>query len=174
MNSVSQDKIDKIKAIVLDIDGVLTDGCFGYSAGDEIKFFNAADGHGIKMAMRTGLLVGVLSGRSCEANRKRIKELGMSFAYENCKDKRAGFATLLEENGLKAGECLYVGDDVVDIPVLKQVGIAVTVAGAEDYMDEYVDFRTRRGGGHGAVREVIDWLLQRQGSWTKLMERYLS
>lgn len=174
MNSVSQDKIDKIKAVVLDIDGVLTDGRFGYSSGDEIKFFNAADGHGIKMALRGGLLVGVLSGRSCEANRKRIKELGMSFAYENCKDKRAGFAVLLEENGLKADECLYVGDDVVDIPVLRQAGIGVTVAGAEEYMDEYCDFRTKRGGGHGAVREVIDWLLHKQGKWAREMERYLS
>ncbi len=174
MNSVSQAQIDKIRAIVLDIDGVMTDGRFGYGAGGEIKFFNAVDGHGIKMALRAGLMVGVLSGRSCEANRQRIKELGMSFALEGCKDKRAGFRQLLEENGLKDEECIFVGDDVVDIPVLRAAGIAVTVAGAMPYMDEFADFRTVREGGHGAVREVIDWLLLKQGKWEQQMEKYLS
>ena len=79
---ISQKKIDKIKALVLDIDGVLTDGRLGYSAGDEVKFFHARDGHGIKMAIRGGILVGVLSGRVAESNRKRAKELGFSFFYE--------------------------------------------------------------------------------------------
>ena len=173
MNSIAQDKIDKIKAVVLDIDGVLTDGKLGYSAADEIKFFNVLDGHGIKMAQRAGLLVGVLSGRKCVANRKRAEELGLSFFYEGSKDKKATFSQLLQEHNLTGEECLCIGDDIVDIPMLLSAGIGVTVADALEYMSLYCDFRTVRGGGCGAVREVLDWLLQRQGKWEKLMERYV-
>lgn len=171
---ISQEKINKIKALVLDIDGVMTDGRMGYSAGDEIKFFNAHDGHGIKMLMRAGFKVGALSGRQAAANRKRAEELGFDFLYENRKDKKEAFAVLLKENSLKAEECLYVGDDVVDLPVLRQAGIAVIVAGAPEYMDEYVDFRTKAPGGYGAVREVCEWLLKQRGEWAKQMERYIS
>ncbi len=171
---ISQKKIDKIKALVLDIDGVLTDGRLGYSAGDEVKFFHARDGHGIKMAIRGGILVGVLSGRVAESNRKRAKELGFSFFYEGQKDKRKAFELLLKEQNLKADECLYMGDDVVDLPPMLKSGIAVTVADAPEYMDKYCDFRTVKGGGQGAVREVIDWLLMKQGKWDQQMERYLS
>ena len=171
---ISQKKIDKIKALVLDIDGVLTDGRLGYSAGDEVKFFHARDGHGIKMAIRGGILVGVLSGRVAESNRKRAKELGFSFFYEGQKDKRKAFELLLKEQNLKAEECLYMGDDVVDLPPMIKSGIAVTVADAPEYMDKYCDFRTVKGGGQGAVREVIDWLLMKQGKWEQQMERYIS
>ena len=171
---ISQEKINKIKALVLDIDGVLTDGRMGYSAGDEIKFFNAHDGHGIKMLMRAGFKVGALSGRQAKANRKRAEELGFDFLYENKKNKKEAFAVLLKENSLKAEECLYVGDDVVDLPVLRQAGIGVIVASAPEYMDEYVDFRTKAAGGHGAVREVCEWLLKQRGEWEKQMERYIS
>jgi len=171
---ISQKKIDKIKALVLDIDGVLTDGRLGYSAGDEVKFFHARDGHGIKMAIRGGILVGVLSGRVAESNRKRAKELGFSFFYEGQKDKRKAFELLLKEQNLKAEECLYMGDDVVDLPPMLKSGIAVTVADAPEYMDKYCDFRTVKGGGQGAVREVIDWLLMKQGKWEQQMERYIS
>lgn len=173
MNSIAQDKIDKIKAVVLDIDGVMTDGKLGYSAADEIKFFNVLDGHGIKMAQRAGLLVGVLSGRKCEANRKRAEELGLSFFYEGSKNKQATFEQLLREHNLTGDECLCIGDDVVDIPLLQGAGIGVTVADALEYISLYSDFRTVRAGGCGAVREVLDWLLQRQGKWEKLMERYI-
>jgi YrbI family 3-deoxy-D-manno-octulosonate 8-phosphate phosphatase len=171
---ISQKKIDKIKALVLDIDGVLTDGRLGYSAGDEIKFFHVRDGHGIKMAIRSGILVGVLSGRVAESNRKRAKELGFSFFYEGQKDKRKAFELLLKEQNLKADECLYMGDDVVDLPPMLKSGIAVTVADAPEYMDKYCTFRTIKGGGQGAVREVIDWLLMKQGKWDQQMERYIS
>jgi YrbI family 3-deoxy-D-manno-octulosonate 8-phosphate phosphatase len=171
---ISQDKIDKIKAIVLDIDGVLTNGHMGYSAADEIKFFHVRDGHGIKLAMRAGLKVGALSGRSAAANRKRAEELGFDFIYEGRKNKKETFAELLEEHGLQAEECLYIGDDIVDGPVMKLAGIGVTVADAPEYMEEFCDMRTKLPGGHGAVREVIDWLLVKQGKWEQIMERYRS
>ncbi|OGV53106.1 MAG: hypothetical protein A2017_04510 [Lentisphaerae bacterium GWF2_44_16] len=167
-------KVQKIKALVLDIDGVLTDGRIGYGQGEgEIKFFHVRDGHGLKMAMRAGLKVGVLSGRSSEANRTRARELGFSFIYEGKKDKGEAFKILLAENDLKADECLYMGDDVVDIPVFRQAGIAVTVADAPADLDEFCDCRTKLPGGQGAVRELIEWLLKEQGKWQDLMKKYI-
>lgn len=166
-------KASEIKAIVLDIDGVLTDGRVGYGETDEIKFFHVRDGHGLKMAKRAGLKVGALSGRSAGANRRRAKELDFDFFYEGQKDKKSAFQKLLEDNGLSGRECLYMGDDVVDIPPMRASGIAVTVADAPADMDRFVDMRTKLPGGHGAVREIVEWLLKEQGKWDSLMARYL-
>jgi YrbI family 3-deoxy-D-manno-octulosonate 8-phosphate phosphatase len=171
---ISSEKINLIKAVVLDIDGVLTDGRLGYSSGDEIKFFHIRDGHGIKLALRAGLKVGFLSGRAAAANRKRAEELGVSFIYESKKNKSTAFRQLLTEHQLSAEECMYIGDDVIDIPPMRMAGIAVTVGDAPDYMDKYCHFRTALHGGYGAVREAIEWLLMRQGKWDQLMERYLN
>ena len=174
MKNIAPERWQKIRAVVLDIDGILTDGRIGYGTGspEEIKFFHVRDGHGIKLAMRAGIAVGVLSGRKSAANARRAEELGLSFVYENKKDKLEAFALLLEEQGLEAEECLYMGDDTIDLPVMRKVGIAVTVADAMEYMDAAADYRTTRGGGQGAVREVIDQLLMRGGRWAQVMERY--
>jgi 3-deoxy-D-manno-octulosonate 8-phosphate phosphatase (KDO 8-P phosphatase) len=168
-------KASEIKALVLDIDGVLTNGLIGYSgiSGEEIKFFHVRDGHGLKLARRVGLKIGALSGRTCGANKKRAAELEFDFLYEGKKDKGAAFEVLLKELNLKDHECLYIGDDVVDIPILRRAGIAVTVADAPGYMDEYCDFRTTRKGGEGAVREVIEMLLKEKGQWEELMRKYI-
>ena len=168
-------KASKIKALVLDIDGVLTNGLIGYSgiAGEEIKFFHVRDGHGIKLAKRAGLKVGAISGRTAGANKKRAAELEFDFLCEGEKDKSAAFEVLLKEFNLKDEECLYIGDDVVDIPILRRVGMAVTVADAPEYMDEYCDFRTSRKGGEGAVREVIEILLKEKGQWEDLLRKYI-
>ncbi len=164
----------KIRAIVLDIDGVLTDGRFGYDGSEhEIKFFHARDGHGIKLAMRADILVGALSGRESSANRKRAAELGFSFLYEGKKNKQEAFQVLLAENDLRHEEVLFVGDDVVDIPVFRVAGIAVVVEDAPEYLDEFCAFRTMLPGGHGAVREVIEILLKEQNKWDTLMQKYI-
>ena len=165
---------NRIRAIILDMDGVLTDGRFGYDgSNEEIKFFHARDGHGIKLAIRAGLLVGILSGRASRANKKRAEELGLSFLYEDKKDKAEAFAVLLRENSLRAEECLYMGDDIVDIPVFRAAGFAVTVADAPEYLDEYCDIRTEKPGGHGAVREIIEIILKDQNKWDSLMAKYI-
>ena len=168
------DKAQKIKAILLDIDGVLTDCRVGYSENDEVKFFHVRDGHGLKLAVRAGLIVGAVSGRSAQANRRRADELGFSFLYENQKDKRVAFKKLLTDFNLTPEECLYIGDDVIDIPIMRKVGIAVTVADAPEYVGDFCDMRTKTPGGHGAVREVLDWLLMEQGKWDELMQRYIT
>ncbi len=174
MKNITPERWQKIKAIVLDIDGILTDGRIGYGTGspEEIKFFHVRDGHGIKLAMRAGIAVGVLSGRKSAANNRRAEELGLSFVYEGKKDKLSAFAELLAEQKLQADEVLYMGDDTVDLPVMRQAGVAVTVADAPCYMDTAADFRTRHNGGQGAVREVTDQLLMQSGKWNAVMSRY--
>ena len=169
------DKAKKIKVIVLDIDGVLTDGRFGYDSNseNEIKFFHARDGHGIKLAMRAGLKVGVLSGRVSIANRKRAAELGLDFCKEKCHDKGAGFLELIAELGVSAEECLYIGDDVIDARPMAMAGVAVVVNDGEDILDKVADFRTAARGGYGAVREVVNWLLKEQGLYQSVvMDKY--
>ena len=161
---ISSEAFRKIKAVVLDVDGVLTDGRAGYGAEEEIKFFHLRDGHWMRMAIRSGLKVGLLSGRGSRANRRRAEELGLSFCYENCKDKLEGFERLLAEQSLQPEECLYIGDDVIDMPVMRRVGVAVAVADGVPELDEVVDFRTRTPGGHGAVCEVMRRLMMEQGT----------
>lgn len=174
MKNIAPERWQKIKAIVLDIDGILTDGRIGYGTGspEEIKFFHVRDGHGIKLAMRAGIAVGVLSGRKSAANNRRAEELELSFVYEGKKDKLSAFAELLAEQQLQANEVLYMGDDTVDLAVMRQAGIAATVADAPCYMDTAADFRTQHNGGQGAVREVIDNLLMQSGKWAEVMSRY--
>lgn len=168
-----QEKALKIKAIVLDVDGVLTDGRIGYGGdGEEIKFFNVRDGHAIKLATRAGMKVGILSGRRSKANETRAAELGFDFAYQNEKNKSEALDRLLAELGLREEECLYMGDDLVDLPVFRRVGVAVTVADGVEELDSESDFRTRAPGGQGAVRETLVWLLKAQGKWEDVTRRY--
>lgn len=162
------------RAVVLDIDGVLTDGRLGYGVTETIKFFHARDGHAIKMAMRAHLKIGIISGRDDGANRRRIKELGLSFAYLGEKNKAEAFQRMLAEQELKAGECVYMGDDVVDIPLFRLAGAGVCVADAPEEVRAVADWQTSLAGGHGAVRELLVLLLKARGDWDRLMQRYLN
>jgi 3-deoxy-D-manno-octulosonate 8-phosphate phosphatase (KDO 8-P phosphatase) len=169
-----KEKTSKIKAIILDVDGVLTDGKIGYSSKEEeIKFFDVKDGLGINLALKSGLKVGILSGRSSSANKTRAKELKLSFLYEGEKDKHSALIKLLKEHNLSADECLYIGDDLIDIPVMKKVGIAVAVGDAVSELDEICDFRTKAFGGNGAVRETIVWLLKETYKWNDIVKSYM-
>lgn len=163
-----------VTTIVLDIDGVLTDGRIGYGGGSdqEIKFFHVRDGHGIKLAQRAGLKVGILSGRASKANDTRAKELKLDFIYSGILDKRAGFEQLLAEQNLKPEECMYIGDDIVDARPMELCGFAVAVGDAVPELDRLADYRTKHNGGAGAVREAIELLLKEQGKWDSLMQRY--
>jgi 3-deoxy-D-manno-octulosonate 8-phosphate phosphatase (KDO 8-P phosphatase) len=150
----------------------MTDGRFGYDGEREVKFFHARDGHGIKMAKRTGMKIGALSGRSSPANRARSQELEFDFLLEGRKNKREAFLELLASLHMTPEQCLCMGDDLVDIPIMRMAGVAVTVADAPGEMDRVADFRTTRPGGHGAVREMLEWILKEQGKWESLVERY--
>lgn len=165
-----------IRAVILDVDGVLTDGRIGYGGGsaDEIKFFDVKDGHGIKLLLRAGLQVGILSGRVSKANATRAAELGLSFLVEGAKDKLAAFSTLLAERNLSAAECLYVGDDLIDLPVMRRCGLAAAVADAVPEVKAAAAWVTQAPGGRGAVREIADRLLKAQQKWDALVQRYRS
>lgn len=167
-----KNKILKVNAIIFDIDGVLTNGLIGYGQNDEIKFFHVRDGHRIKLARRVGLKIGILSGRSAEANRRRAKELEIDFFYEGEKNKKEAFIRLLSEQNLKDSECAYLGDDVIDIPILKRCAFSAITADAPDYMSDFCDFRTRNPGGAGAACEFVDLILQGKGLWEKAMSVY--
>ncbi|MGL4854248.1 MAG: KdsC family phosphatase [Lentisphaeria bacterium] len=168
------DKAKKIRLVILDVDGVLTDGRFGYTSNpeEEIKFFNAKDGHAMKMALRADLMLGIISGRESAANRKRFNELGLTFFRERQLDKLESFREVLSEFNLSAEECLYVGDDVIDIPLVMACGIGIAVNDSVAELKEVADIVTMANGGHGAVREVLAWLLKAQNKWDSLMERY--
>lgn len=168
------DKADAIRVVVLDIDGVLTDGRTGYAeSAHELKFFNVRDGLGIKLLQAAGLKVGVLSGRRSRANRRRASELSLDFIIEGESDKAAAFERLLEDLGVGSEACCYIGDDLVDIAVMRIAGLAVAVADAAPETQEAADWVTRRGGGRGAVREAAEWLLKEQGRWQEVIAPYV-
>ncbi len=168
-----KEKALKIKAVVLDIDGVLTDGSIGYwQNSDEIKFFDVKDGLAISLALQNGIKVGILSGRSSKANKVRAGELRLSFFYEGEKDKGKGFDKILSEHNLEAFECMYIGDDIIDIPPIKRAGISVAVGDAVEELDTFCSFRTKAIGGKGAVREAIVWLLKEKDLWENIVQRY--
>lgn len=169
---ISKERFKAIKLIITDIDGVLTDGKVAYGASDFIKFFNYKDGHWIRMAMRSGLMIGFLSGRKSNANEQRAAELGVTFCKEDIINKGEEFKNILREYNVSPEECLYIGDDVIDIPVMRKVGIAVAPADAVSSVIEYVDWQTVRCGGNGVLYEVIERLLAERGELDQALARY--
>lgn len=163
----------KIKMLILDCDGVLTDGrILLLPGGDETKVFDVKDGHAIVMAGRAGLRTAIISGRASEAVRIRAKELGVAHLYERAWVKMEPFEKILADEGIVDKEVCYVGDDVVDIPLLRRAGLSVAVNDAVEEVKQFSHLVTRHEGGRGAVREVIELLLKAQGKWDDAMSRY--
>ena len=164
-----------IKMLILDVDGVLTDGTLVINAdGSETKFFNSLDGHGIKMWKRVGNDVAILSGRLSEPTTHRAKQLEIEHVFQDCHDKLPLLKKFLEQVNLRPEEAAYIGDDIVDLPSMRYVGFSVAVANAVDEVKTHADFVTTRSGGDGAVREAIEYILKKSGKWQELMERYLA
>ena len=163
-----------IKLLVLDVDGVLTDGTVAINAdGSDSKFFNSLDGHGIRMWQRAGLKVAFLSGRVSEATTCRAEELGVDYVFLDCHNKLAVVEKLIEQLGLSADQLACVGDDLPDLPIMRYAGFGAAVANAVDEVKQYADYVTTRQGGSGAVREVVEYILKNTGKWQQLMKRYL-
>jgi len=163
-----------IKLLVLDVDGVLTDGTVAINAdGSDSKFFNSLDGHGIRMWQRAGLKVAFLSGRVSEATTCRAEELGVDYVFLDCHNKLTVVEKLIEQLGLSADQLACVGDDLPDLPMIRYVGFGAAVANAVDEVKQYADYVTTRRGGSGAVREVVEYILKNTGKWQQLMKRYL-
>lgn len=166
-------ELNRIKLLLLDVDGVMTDGRIIYlNDGGEAKAFDVKDGHGLKLIQRAGIKVGIITGRQSDIVARRAAELGIELVYQGAKDKMQPFMEILEKLGLKASEVAYVGDDLVDLPVMRLVGFSATVADASDDIKSYVDLVTSRPGGRGAVREVCDLLLKQSSLWTSVTSRY--
>lgn len=175
MNSKAKPDLKAIELLVLDVDGVLTDGrVFIHSDGGESKGFNILDGHGIRMWQRAGLKVALLSGRASEATTRRARELEIAYVLQDCKFKLPALQQLLVELGLSLEQAAYVGDDLMDLPIVRRVGLGVAVANAVDELKEQADYVTVRRGGEGAIREVIEYILKGSGRWASLVERYLT
>ena len=163
-----------IRLLLLDVDGVLTDGRIVYDDhGVETKFFDVKDGHGLKLLQRAGVRIGIITGRQSRLVELRAAELGIDILYQGVKDKLEPYRAILAELDLQDAEVAYVGDDVVDLPILRRVGFAATVADAVEDVKPYVHYVCRRPGGRGAVREVCDLLLKESGAWGEVTARYL-
>ncbi len=165
--------LDAIDVLVLDVDGVLTDGRIVYnSAGAEVKRFDVRDGHGVKLWTRTGHRAAVLSGRESAANRRRAEEIGVELVLEGAKDKRPVFEAILEHFGVGPEAVCYVGDDLPDVPVMARVGFAAAPADAMPEARRVAHYVTKEAGGRGAVREVVELILRYQGRWMDVVRRY--
>jgi 3-deoxy-D-manno-octulosonate 8-phosphate phosphatase (KDO 8-P phosphatase) len=167
------EKIRKVKLLILDVDGVLTDGRIMIDdAGLESKAFDVKDGHGLKILMRFGIDVVLLTGRRSRVVDYRAADLGITEVYQGVWNKAEAFAEILKRRDMIPEEVACVGDDVVDIPLLKQAGFSVAVADAVLEVRRIVDYVTTRGGGRGAVREVCEVILKAQNRWTDVAARY--
>lgn len=163
----------KIRLMICDVDGVLTDGRLYFTAdGHELKSFHARDGHGLKLLQRTGVQAAVISGRSSPAVALRMSSIGIEHVFQGRENKLEPFQELLDRLGLNAEQAAFVGDDLLDLPLLRRVGLAVAVADAHFTLRETVHWVTAQPGGLGAVREVCDLIMLAQGRLQGIIESY--
>lgn len=168
------EKAKKIKLVIFDVDGVLTDGRLYYSAdGVELKAFNVRDGIGLKLLLEFNIEVGIITHHNSPIVFKRMESLGIQHVYVGQGPKLPSYEGLIQKLNLSDEQVAYVGDDVLDLPVLTRVGLSVAVADAPPSIFPYVSWKTTATGGHGAAREVCDLILNAQGFGAKIIERYL-
>lgn len=159
------EKARPIRLLLLDVDGVLTDGrLFLSDSGEEYKAFSSRDGHGIKMLMATGVPVGIVTGRSSRVVKRRADDLGISILVQGCRDKRAAVVEILAQQRIASHEAAFMGDDVIDLPAMELVGLGVAVADAHPLVQARATHVTQQKGGHGAVREICELLMQAHGT----------
>ena len=174
MANKRQINLSEIKMLVMDVDGVLTDGGIIINGdGSESKRFNVFDGHRIKMWQRASLECAIISGRETTVTTIRAEQLSIKYVMQGCKKKLPVFESLLEQAGLEAGQVAYIGDDLMDIPLVRRAGFGVAVANAVDVLKEHADYITKLPGGSGAVGEVVEYILKETGRWANLIERYM-
>ena len=172
-NNMIEEKAEKIKLLIMDVDGVLTDGRIIYTnSGDALKFFDVTDGMGLFLFSRAGLKSAILTAKKSKIVSKRAKEMHIDRVYQDAHRKSEVFEKILTDFNVSLDEVCFIGDDVVDIPVLKKVGFAVSVPNAVPEAKSVAHYITKREGGRGAVREVIDIILKIQGKWDEAMKKY--
>ena len=163
----------RVKVMIFDVDGILTDGSLTYGPDGEVtKTFNVLDGLGIQLLQKTGVATAIISARNSPIVNARARDLGITHVWQGFHDKRIAFAELLAQTGLTAEQCGYIGDDVIDMPLLSQVGFAVTVPSGHPEVQHRVHYVTKAAGGRGAVREVCDLVMRAQGSYERALAPY--
>ncbi|MCZ6563368.1 MAG: HAD-IIIA family hydrolase [Deltaproteobacteria bacterium] len=166
-------KAQRIKLLLLDVDGVLSDGRIVVdNEGEEMKYFDARDGHGIRLLARAGIEVGLLTGRYSRVVSHRARDLGIRMVYQKVFNKVDVYQKIKRRKRLTDQEVAYVGDDIVDLPVLRRVGLSIAVRDAWEGLKYKVDYVTEQKGGRGAVREVVEMLLHAQGKWGEVTKSY--
>ena len=167
-------KAKRIRLVIFDVDGVLTDGSLHLTdGGEEIKVFNSRDGHGMKMLHDSGVELAIITGRTSRCVELRAKNLGVELLFQGVADKARTFAELLTSRKLDAAAIAYMGDDVVDLPVLRRCGLALTVPDAPLAVKQHADYVTRAPGGRGAAREVCELIMHAQGALARRLDAYL-
>jgi 3-deoxy-D-manno-octulosonate 8-phosphate phosphatase (KDO 8-P phosphatase) len=171
-----KNKAKNIKLIIFDVDGVLTDGSLYFdNQGQEYKAFNSKDGHGIRLLLDNGVEVALITGRNSELLKHRADNLKISpdLIYQGYRDKLPAFADLMKKTGLDKKHIAYIGDDVIDLPILSQVGLSIAVADAHWFVKKHVDLITAQSGGRGAVREACEFILEAKGELDAIFDSYL-
>ena len=173
MNDDLQQRLKSVRLFLCDVDGILTDTSVWMGAQDELKRFNIQDGLGLRLIQMEGIKVGWVSNRPSFATTQRALDLKVDFLVQAIDgDKVAGVQKILNEAGFDWRELCYLGDDIVDLGVLKRAGLSVTVPHALPECQALAHYTTTREGGHGAVREIIDLILKAQGKWDKLVKHF--
>jgi len=167
------ERMKKIKVLILDIDGVMTDGHIIYSIyGDELKFFDVQDGFGITLLRRAGIKSVIITAKKSRIVKLRARDMKVVKAYQGYTVKLKAFDKVIKKFRVKPEEVCFIGDDLIDLPILKRVGLAVAVPNAVEEVRQHAHFVTSRAGGHGGVRELCDLILKSQGKWDLATEKY--
>jgi 3-deoxy-D-manno-octulosonate 8-phosphate phosphatase (KDO 8-P phosphatase) len=161
-----EERLRGLRLLLLDVDGVLTDGRLGYGPeGDTGRLFHVRDGYGIKALQRGGVAVGIITGRSTEATARRAAELGLDEVWQGKRRKLPIWEEILERRGLPAGQVAYMGDDLLDLPLLERAGLAAAPADAVDEVLAAAHWRSTQRGGEGCVRDLCETILRARGAW---------
>jgi len=167
------ERTKKIKLVIFDVDGVLTDGSIIIGDdGEEYKAFHSRDGHGMRLLQYTGVEIGIITGRTSKVVEYRMNSLGINHLYQGQKVKLPAFKDMIDRLGIKPAQCAYVGDDWVDLAVMKRVGLAIAVQDADAIVKKHAHWITPANGGKGAAREVCELIMEGQGTLQDQIERH--
>jgi len=173
MREISE-RAARVRLVIFDVDGVLTDGSLFIDAdGREIKAFHSRDGHGMKMLQSSGVELGIITGRTSEVVEHRMKSLGVEHVYQGQQEKLPAFVELIGKLGLEPEQVAYVGDDVVDLPIMCRVGLAIAVQDAHALVCKHAHWQTSQPGGRGAAREVCELIMMAQGTLDASLQDYI-
>lgn len=168
-------KAANIKLVIFDVDGVLTDGSlFIGDDGQEYKAFNSKDGHGMRMLQDSGVDIAIITGRVSKVVEHRVKDLGIKYVYQGKREKLPAYLELMQRTGFQNDEIAYVGDDVVDLPVMVRVGLAICVQDGHPFVKQHAHWITEHGGGRGAGRDVCEMIMEARGVLRDKLATYIA